>query len=106
MQVRAGAGPQPVTEACQLYTMCGEGEGAHQHVWVDTVGWEDRHSDNVDIFQVSVIMRDGFMMVIMYLTSFKDTLRFLNNNGLLRISAIVWCVVPNPRQVKRVIPKF
>lgn len=53
-EVRAGAGPEPVTEACQLYTMCTPGDWSHQPVWVDTVGWEDRLSDNVDIFQVSV----------------------------------------------------
>ena len=46
-EVRAGAGPEPVTEACELYT-CTQGGP----VWVDTVGWEDRLSDNVDIFQV------------------------------------------------------
>ena len=30
----------------------------------------------------------------------QDTLKFLNNNGLLRLAAIVWCVAPNIRQVK------
>ena len=45
-EVRAGAGSEPVTEACQLYT-CTQGP-----VWVDTVGWEDRLSDNIDTFQV------------------------------------------------------
>mgnify|MGYP001386451494 FL=1 len=49
-EVRAGAGPEPVTEACQLYT-CTQGP-----VWVDTVGWEDRLSDNVDTFQVLVAL--------------------------------------------------
>ena len=48
--VRAGAGPEPVTEACQLYT-CTQGP-----VWVDTVGWEDRLSDNVDTFQVLALL--------------------------------------------------
>ena len=47
VQARSGAGAEPVTEVCQLYRDRG---GAVP--WVDTVGWEDRCSDNVDTFQV------------------------------------------------------
>jgi len=61
-----------VTDQCQLYS----DQGAQ--VWVDTVGWEDRFTDNTNIFQ--------------------ETLRFLNSHDLLKISAIVWCVAPNIRQ--------
>jgi len=71
--VRSGAGTEPVTEHCQAW--CGK-EG--DPVWVDTVGWEDRHSDNTDTFQ--------------------ETLRFLSNKSLTQVAAIVWCVSPNIRQ--------
>ena len=47
MQARSGAGAEPVTEVCQLHRDRG---GAVP--WVDTVGWEDRCSDNLDTFQV------------------------------------------------------
>jgi len=70
--VRTGAGAEPVTDQCQLYSDQGG------QVWVDTVGWEDRFTDNTNIFQ--------------------ETLRFLNSHDLLKISAIVWCVAPNIRQ--------
>ena len=36
-----------MTEVCQLHRDRGGGVP-----WVDTVGWEDRCSDNVDTFQV------------------------------------------------------
>ena len=44
--VRTGAGAQPVTDQCQLYA------GPHD-IWVDTVGWEDRFTDNINTFQVN-----------------------------------------------------
>ena len=48
-EVRTGAGTEAVTEQCQMYT----GDQSPAPVWVDTVGWEDRFSDNVNIFQVT-----------------------------------------------------
>ena len=48
--VRTGAGAEPVTDQCQLYSDQGG------QVWVDTVGWEDRFTDNTNIFQVPAIM--------------------------------------------------
>eukprot|EP00092_Neocalanus_flemingeri_P032227 GFUD01035027.1.p1 GENE.GFUD01035027.1~~GFUD01035027.1.p1 ORF type:complete len:416 (+),score=121.31 GFUD01035027.1:334-1581(+) len=74
--VRCGGGADPVTELCQLWT--DQKHGEENPVWVDTVGWEDRHSDNTDTFQ--------------------ETLRFLSNNSLTRVSAIIWCTSPNIRQ--------
>merc|ERR1712227_1067734 len=71
-EVKSGAGPDPVTEQCQLYP------GHSGQVWVDTVGWEDRQSDNLDTFQ--------------------ETLSFLNDHDLLTLAAIVWCVSPNIKQ--------
>ena len=64
--------------------------------WVDTVGWEDRGEDNTNIFQVTGTEKQ----VSLQLKAFQNTLKFLNNNGLLKISAIVWCVSPNLRHVR------
>eukprot|EP00090_Calanus_glacialis_P001173 TRINITY_DN10814_c0_g1_i2.p1 TRINITY_DN10814_c0_g1~~TRINITY_DN10814_c0_g1_i2.p1 ORF type:complete len:420 (-),score=100.19 TRINITY_DN10814_c0_g1_i2:746-2005(-) len=75
--VRSGGGTDAVTEHCQLWPDINHGE-TENPVWVDTVGWEDRHSDDIDTFQ--------------------ETLRFLSNKSLTRVSAIVWCVQPNIRQ--------
>ena len=49
--VRSGGGTDAVTEHCQLWPDINHGE-TENPVWVDTVGWEDRHSDNIDTFQV------------------------------------------------------
>ena len=62
-EVRSGAGPEPVTQACQRYP--GPGDTASGPVWVDTVGWEDRLSDNVDIFQVC--LRRALCNVLIFL---------------------------------------
>ena len=87
-----------MTEVCQLHRDRG---GAVP--WVDTVGWEDRSSDNVDTFRVgrvaAMLWRVSTWHVYSCVLTAQGTLKFLNNNGLLRLAAIVWCVAPNIRQV-------
>ena len=51
--VRSGGGVDQVTEHCQLWPDTNHWE-PESPVWVDTVGWEDRHSDNTDTFQVRI----------------------------------------------------
>ena len=49
-----------------------------QLLWVDTVGWDDAD------------LQDD--------TTFKDILRFIESNQLLRVKAIIWNILPNVRK--------
>ena len=89
--VRCGGGTQPVTEQCQVWPDTVQGDSP---VWVDTVGWEDRHSDNTDTFQVRILQSHFFSLCDM-----QETLRYLSNKSLTSLAAIIWCIQPSIRQV-------
>ena len=64
VQARSGAGAEPVTEVCQLHR---DRSGAVP--WVDTVGWEDRCSDNVDTFQVGRVVTTTWRVTTCHVSS-------------------------------------
>ena len=47
-------------------------------MWIDTVGWGDRGLEDEE--------------------SYQDTLRFMENNGINRIKAVIWNIIPNQRK--------
>ena len=63
------------TSRCALYE--------DQFMWIDTVGWGDRGLEDEELFQ--------------------DAIRFIENNGISHIKAVIWNVIPNQRKDATVI---
>jgi len=75
-KVRVSSSASSVTRHCQLYEKHGNDNTA---VWVDTVGYDD-----------SANLEDG--------ETFKEVLRYIAEQRLLKIKAIVWTVLPQERK--------
>lgn len=73
LPIKSNAGVNRVTTRCAMYRRPGD-----PLAWIDTVGWDDVHFDDEDTFQ--------------------DILRFIDNNYLQQLLAVVWTVHPNVRQ--------
>ena len=72
LPIQSNAGAKRVTEKCSIYRRPGE-----KLAWIDTVGWDDIHFEDDE--------------------TFKIILKFIDDNFLTQIKAVIWNVHPNVR---------
>ena len=72
LPIQSNAGTRRVTEKCSIYRRPGD-----PWAWIDTVGWDDAHFEDAE--------------------TFRTILKFIDDNFLTRIKAVIWTVNPNVR---------
>ena len=72
LPIQSNAGTRRVTEKCSIYRRPGE-----KLAWIDTVGWDDENLEDEE--------------------TFKTILKFIDDNYLTKIKAVIWTVHPNVR---------
>ena len=72
LPIQSNAGMARVTTKCSMYKRPND-----QYAWIDTVGWSDSQFEDDE--------------------TFKDILRFIDDNYMTRIKAVIWTVHPNVR---------
>jgi hypothetical protein len=70
--IQSNAGVNRVTTKCAMYKRPND-----KLAWIDTVGWDDAHFEDDD--------------------TFKDILRFIDDNYMTSVKAIIWAVHSNVR---------
>ena len=78
-EVESSSKSESVTRHCQIFS---DQSGDSKPVWIDTVGYDD--TSNIDDEE-----------------TFKNILKFIQKNNLLKIKAIVWTVLPQERKDAR-----
>ena len=73
LPIRSNAGSSRVTTKCTMYK-----RPQDQLAWIDTVGWDDAEFEDDE--------------------TFKSILRYIDDNYLTRVKAIIWNVHPNVRR--------
>ena len=72
LPIESNAGARRVTEKCSIYRRPGA-----KWAWIDTVGWDDKQLEDEE--------------------TFKTILKFIDDNYLTKIKAVIWTVHPNVR---------
>lgn len=72
LPIQSNAGVSRVTTKCCMYHRPND-----KYAWIDTVGWDDAQFEDDE--------------------TFKDILRFIDENYMTRVKAIVWTIHPNVR---------
>ena len=75
-QARTGSGADAVTQHCEAFD---DITGVTNFRYVDTKGWEDTRLESDD-------------------DVYANKMKFLQENGLKRIQALIWCVEPSERK--------
>lgn len=72
LPIQSNSGVSRVTQKCCMYHRPND-----EYAWIDTVGWDDAHFEDDE--------------------TFKDILRFIDDNYLTSVKAFIWTIHPNVR---------